>query len=146
MKNNFPRLEVSESVRRKMVEIARQFRKEATESEKILWQALRGKKLDGLKFRRQQPIGMFVVDFYNSNYRLVIEVDGPIHDFQKHADQERRAILEMLGLNILRIKAEQVEKNLNAVLEMIRAKICELDSISASSPSPKLGEGKGGGK
>jgi very-short-patch-repair endonuclease len=146
MKSDFPHLEVPESLRRKMVEVARQFRKEPTASEQILWQALRGKKLDGLKFRRQQPIGPFIVDFYNSSYRLVIEVDGPIHDFQKHADQERQAILEMLGLNILRIKAELVERNLDTTLEMIRAKIHELGSISTNSPSPILGEGKGGGK
>jgi very-short-patch-repair endonuclease len=64
-----------------MVEIAREFRKQPTKSEHILWGALRGKKLDGLKFRRQQPIGTFIVDFYNSAYRLVVEVDGPIHKF-----------------------------------------------------------------
>jgi very-short-patch-repair endonuclease len=146
MKNEFPRLEVPGSLRRKMVEVAREFRKEATVSERLLWQALRGKKLDGLKFRRQQPIGLFVVDFYNSDYRLVIEVDGPVHDYQKHADQERQAILEMLGLNILRIKAALVERNLPAALEMIRAKIRELESRRDKSPSPILGEGKGGGR
>lgn len=145
MKNNFPRFEVSESIRRRMVEAARQFRKEQTESERSLWQALRGNQLDGLIFRRQQPIGLFVVDFYNSNYRLVIEVDGPIHEFQKHTDQERQAILEVLGLNILRIKAELVEKDLNAALEMIRLKINELKILRANSPSPTLGEGRGGG-
>lgn len=146
VKKDFPRLEVPESLRRKMVEVARQSRKEPTKSEELLWQALRGKKLDGLKFRRQQPIGPLVVDFYNSKYRLVIEVDGPIHEYQKHADQERQAMLEMLGLNILRIKAELVERNLNAALEMIHAKIHELDSMNIDSPSPILGEGKGGGK
>ncbi len=145
MKNVYPRLEIPDSLRRQMVEVARQFRKEATKSELILWQALRGKKLDGLKFRRQQPIGPFVVDFYNSRYRLVIEVDGPIHDFQKHADQERQAILEMLGLNVLRIKANLVENNLNAATEMIQAKIRELDLQGANIPSPSLGEGQGGG-
>ncbi len=146
MKNDFPRLKVSESLRRKMVEVAREFRKEPTKSEHILWQALRGKKLDGLKFRRQQPIGPFVVDFYNSSYRLVIEVDGPIHDFQKRADQERQAILEMLGLNILRIKAEMVESNLDDTFKMIRTRIQELEEIRTSSPSPTLGEGRGGGE
>jgi very-short-patch-repair endonuclease len=146
MKYDFPRLNVSESLRRKMVKVARQFRKEPTKSEHFLWQALRGKKLDGLKFRRQQPIGPFVVDFYNSYYRLVIEVDGPIHEYQKHADQERQTILETLGLNIVRIKADLVEKNLNDALEMIRAKIKELDDVHVSSSSPILGEGKGGGK
>ena len=146
MKNDFPRLEVSESLRRKMVGVARQFRKEATKSERLLWQALRGKKLDGLKFRRQQPVGLFVVDFYNSDYRLVIDVDGPIHDFQKHANQERQAILEMLGLHILRVKAELVERDINAALELIRGKICELESLCVNSSSPTLGEGKGEGR
>jgi very-short-patch-repair endonuclease len=146
MKNDFPRLKVPESLRGEMVEVARQFRKEPTRSEHLLWQALRGKKLEGLKFRRQQPIGAFIVDFYNSDYRLVIEIDGPIHDFQKHAGQGRQAILEMLGLNILRIGAELVEKNLSAALELIRTKIHDLESISVASPSPSLGEGKGGGQ
>lgn len=71
MKNNFPRLDVSPEIQRKMIEVARQFRKEPTKSENILWQALRGKKLDGHKFRRQQPIGNFIVDFYNSTFRLI---------------------------------------------------------------------------
>ena len=146
MKKDFLRLDISESLRRKMVELARQFRREPTKSEELLWQALRGKKLGGLKFRRQQPIGPFVVDFYNSEYRLVIEVDGPIHDRQKHADQERQAMLELLGLNVLRIKAELVEKDMNTALEIIRAKIRELNSLSADSPSPIWGEGKGGGE
>ena len=53
MKNNFPRLVISSEIRRKMLEIAREFRKEPTKGEAILWQALRGKKLDGVKFRRQ---------------------------------------------------------------------------------------------
>jgi very-short-patch-repair endonuclease len=145
MKRDFPRLEVSESLRRKMVEAARQSRKAPTKSEELLWQALRGKKLDGLKFRRQQPIGLFVVDFYNSNDRLVIEVDRPIHNHQKYADQERQAMLEMLGLNILRIKAELVESDLNSALEKIRIKIKELEAMQVSSPSPNLGEDKGGG-
>jgi very-short-patch-repair endonuclease len=76
MKDDFPRNVVSSEVRRRMIEIARGFRKEPTAGEKILWDALRGKKLMGIKFRRQQPIGFFAVDFYCSAYRLVVEVDG----------------------------------------------------------------------
>jgi very-short-patch-repair endonuclease len=117
-----------------------------TTSERLLWQALCGKKLDGLKFRRQQPIGLFVVDFYNSTYRLIIEVDGPIHELQRQADQERQTILEMLGLNVLRIKAELVERDLDTTLDNIRTKIRDLESITPNSPSPKLGEGRGVGK
>ncbi len=142
MKNNYPRLNVSPEIRRKMVEIAREFRKEPIESEKILWQALRGKKLDGIKFRRQQPIGYFVVDFYSSTYRLVIEVDGLIHENQIEADRARQDILEELGLNILRIKAETIEKNLPFALNEIRIKNSELKMNAAKSPSPILGEGR----
>ena len=141
MKNNFPRQKVSREIKRKMVETARQFRKEPTKSEHILWQALRGKKLDGIKFRRQQPIGNFVVDFYNSVYRLVIEVDGSIHDNQGEADQVRQEILEEMGLNILRVNAEAVERNLPQVLGEIRKKIAGLKENE--SPSPLIGEGLG---
>src|SRR5688572_3082540 len=98
MKNNFLRLDVSPEIQRRMIEIARQFRKEPTKSENILWQALRGKKLDGHKFRRQQPIGNFIVDFYNSPYRLIVEVDGSVHDNQVELDQARQEVLEQLGL------------------------------------------------
>jgi very-short-patch-repair endonuclease len=139
MKNDFPRLEVSPEIQRKMLELAREFRKEPTPSEDILWQALRGKKLDGIKFRRQQPVGYFVVDFYNSVYRL--EVDGLIHESQQEADASRQQILEELGLNVLRIKAEVVENNLPMTLNLIRDRIQQIQN----SPSPFMGEGRGGG-
>lgn len=86
MKNDYPRIVIPPEVRRKMIEIAREFRKMPTPGEKSLWSSLRGKKLDGIKFRRQQLIGYFVVDFYSSVHRLVVEVDGPIHESQKEAD------------------------------------------------------------
>jgi very-short-patch-repair endonuclease len=141
MKEDYPRIEVPPDLRRKMVEVARVFRKTPTPSEAILWQALRGKKLDGIKFRRQQPIGMFVVDFYNSPHRLVVEVDGPIHDFQDEYDQARQEILETLGMNILRLKAEMIETNLSEALALIREKICSIQENSL----PRMGEGQGGG-
>ena len=86
-----------------------------------------------------------IVDFYNSVSRLVIEVDGSIHDSQFAADQNRQWILEQLGLDVLRIKAELVENDLSAALDLIRVKIRELRSKTNSSPSPILGEGRGGG-
>jgi len=131
-----PRLEIPESLRRKMVEVARQFRKEPTPSEALLWQALRGRKVTGQKIRRQQPIGPFVVDFYVPACRLVIEVDGPIHELQKSADRERQELLETLGLRFLRIRAELVENDLPAALGLIQAAI-------GLSPSPLVGEGPG---
>jgi len=146
IKNEFPRIYVSPEVRRKMLEIARQFRKESTKGEKILWEALRGKKLDGIKFRRQQPVGYFVVDFYNSVNRLVVEVDGPIHEIQKEADEARQRILEELGLAVFRIKSEVVEDNLPMALALIRDEIRRLGfKNSQGIPSPFMGEGEGGG-
>jgi len=145
MKSDYPKLQVPEHVRRKMGKFAREFRKEPIKSQRILWSALPGKKLDGLKFRRQQPVGTFIVDFYNSYYRLVIEVDGSIHDFQKDADHKRQVILETLGLNVLRVKSELVEQDLPAVLNMIRKKINVLKSSRDIFSSPNLGEGKSGG-
>jgi very-short-patch-repair endonuclease len=144
MKNNFPRIYVSPEVRRKMIELAREFRKTPTKDEKILWQALRGKKLDGTKFRRQQPIGFFVVDFYSSMYRPVVEVDGPIHESRKEADNARQEILEELGFAVLRIKSEDVEKNLPTVLGLIRQSI-RGQAQRIKIPSPNLGDGQGGG-
>jgi len=140
MKNDFPRIHVPPEVKRKMIEIAREFRKEPTEGEKILWGALRGKKLDGIKFRRQQPVGYFVVDFYSSVYRLVVEVDGPIHDRQVEADKARQDILEELGLVVFRIKTDIVEKNLSVALDMIRKRIQEIKQ-NQNIPSPLMGEG-----
>jgi very-short-patch-repair endonuclease len=94
-----------------------------------------------VKFRRQQPIGPFVVDFYNSDYRLIIEVDGPIHNYQVEADKARQEMLEILGFTILHLKAEMVEMNLGAAMTLIRAKIRDFEQFSL----PRMGEGQGGG-
>jgi very-short-patch-repair endonuclease len=139
-KTDFTRLEIPPSLRRKMIEVARDFRKEPTKSEAVLWKALRGKGLDGVKFRRQQPIGPFVVDFYNSDHCLVVEVDGPIHELQQEADRARQDMLEQLGLRVLRLKTEMVENDLPAALAIIRAAI-----KATRAPSPLIGEGRGGG-
>jgi very-short-patch-repair endonuclease len=133
----------SESLRRKTMETAREFRKQPTPSEAILWSALRGRRLNGIKFRRQQPVGSFIVDFYNSEFRLAVEVDGHIHKFQQEADRAREEFLEDLGLSMLRLQADRVEKDLPAALEIILAKVREIKSRDCESPAPILGEGTG---
>lgn len=146
MNNDFPRVYVPPEIRRKLVEIAREFRKAPTRGEKILWQALRGKKLDGIKFRRQQPVGYFVVDFYNSVYRLVVELDGPVHGSQKKIDRARQEILEELGLVVLRVKSEVVERDLPLALDMIRKSVRHISQNNKQDIlSAFMGEGKGGG-
>ncbi len=125
------RWEVPETVRQKMKEVAREFRKLPTESEAIVWQALRGSKLAGRKFRRQQPIGTFVVDFFCAAERLIVEVDGAVHDLpeQQSLDAQRQMLLESLGLKFVRVSNPQVKSNLPAVLKTIESSFQELTQV-----------------
>ena len=111
--------------------IARRLRKESTSSEKLLWEKLRGKKLDGLKFLRQHPVfyridkewvEFFVADFYCSELKLIIELDGPIHEYHEEEDKERDMKLESRGFMVMRIKNEELS-DLNNVVEFLRATI-----------------------
>ncbi len=101
-------------------ERARTLRKEMTEAERRLWHRLRGEQL-GAKFRKQHPIGPYIVDFYSWRAGLVIEVDGDTH-FTPEAqayDRERDAYLQSLGLTVLRFPNREVFTNLEGVLEAI---------------------------
>ena len=115
------RLQISPGLRRRMIEVARAYRKEPTRSESLLWQELRNRKLNDRKFRRQRPIGPFVVDFYCAQEQLVVEVDGPIHAVQRAADRERQELLETTGVRFLRVSDEQVEDDIESVLNKIRS-------------------------
>ena len=126
------------ALRQRMTEIARGLRRDATTCESLLWTQLRNRRLLGHKFRRQQPIGPFVADFYCDEAGLVVEIDGPIHARQRDADGHRDQLLSELGLRVLRITAARVEDNMPAVLREIGAALREL----AVSPLP-MGEGLG---
>jgi very-short-patch-repair endonuclease len=119
------RWNVPDNLRAKMMVVAREFRKAPMPSEAILWEALRGRRLAGRKFRRQQPIGPFVVDFFCPADRLIVEVDGGVHESQRAADREREKLLKSLGLRFVRVSAEQVETNLPAVLANIHRAFLE---------------------
>jgi very-short-patch-repair endonuclease len=98
---------------------ARQLRKEMTFPERLLWERLRANRLGGLHFRRQQVIAGLIVDFYCHAARLVVEVDGPVHDYQQQEDMERERILHELGYQIVRFSNAEVESNLTEVLAKI---------------------------
>ena len=117
----YQRWNIPLELKRKMHDLAAQLRKDHTPSEDILWRALRNRQLDGRKFRRQNPIGAFVLDLYCSEEWLAVEVDGKIHESQREADQLRQEIIEALGIRFVRVTAEQVEQNLPDVLKTIRA-------------------------
>lgn len=116
---------VTPAVQQRMLEISREFRREPQPSEAVLWYELRNRKLLGAKFRRQQPIGSFVVDFYCDQAGLVVEVDGPIHQYQQRADRERQEMLESLELRVIRVSAENVVSNMLLVLSAISAALSE---------------------
>lgn len=98
---------------------AREKRRHPTPAERLLWERLRRRQLDGYCFRRQHPIDRFIVDFYCAEAGLVIEVDGASHDGQIALDAERDAILATLGLRVLRVRNEDVLHDLDHVLARI---------------------------
>jgi very-short-patch-repair endonuclease len=108
-----------------LVSRAKELRKEMTEAEKIFWdKILRDKKLINFKFTRQKPIDNSIVDFFCASLRLIIEIDGEIHSFQKGRDKERDAILKQkFGLKIIRYTNEKVLKNTEKVIEDLVRKI-----------------------
>ena len=99
---------------------AKRMRKNLTPAEACLWSALKSKKLNGVKFRCQHPVGNFILDFYCPSYKLVIEVDGKIHDKQVDRDRFRTSKLEEYGYRVLRFSNEEVLSNLPRVLAEIR--------------------------
>jgi very-short-patch-repair endonuclease len=90
--------------------------------EKLLWSRLRSKQLQGVKFRRQQPIENFIVDFVSFEKRIVIELDGGQHKMNKEKDNERDRFLAENGFTVLRFWDNDVSENLEGVLEAIRKK------------------------
>ncbi|MBW4610074.1 MAG: endonuclease domain-containing protein [Hassallia sp. WJT32-NPBG1] len=100
-------------------QLAKEFRRQMTPEEKILWQHLRANRLNNLHFRRQQIIDGFLADFYCHAAALVIEVDGKIHEQQVEYDAERDKVLSARGLRLLRIKNEEVRQELDNVLMRI---------------------------
>ncbi len=112
--------------------------------EVLLWEHLRGGKLDGIKFRRQHPFGPFVLDFYCPDWKLAIEVDGAAHDFPERAEQdERRTMwLNNQGINVMRFAARSVlaREELEGVLVAIRTALPPT-TASGGPPPPPLGGG-----
>ena len=99
---------------------ARQLRREATDAERLLWHHLRRRQLEGCKFRRQEVIGPYIVDFLCLEKRLVVELDGGQHMDQVDYDRRRSAFLEEQGYRVLRFWNNQVLEEVEGVLEEIR--------------------------
>lgn len=102
------------------VTTARNLRKRFTEAENLLWRYLRSRQLEGLKFRRQQPIGNYIVDFVCFDKGLVIEVDGGQHAIEIEKDSERDKWLKGQKFEVLRFWNNEVLTHIEEVLEVIR--------------------------
>jgi leucyl-tRNA synthetase len=111
------------------ISFARELRKNQTPAEVKLWNLLRNRRLLGFKFLRQHPIvvekyngrtGFYIADFYCSEKKLVIEVDGLIHAFQIDYDKARDVIMNEFELTVFRITNDEVEKNVFEVLKKIK--------------------------
>lgn len=108
----------------KLYQYGRELRQSSTKAEKILWEYLRNRKLDGLKLRRQHPIDKYIADFYCHEKKLVVELDGAVHEekMNVHYDEARTYELAGSGIKVIRFWNSEVEKNIEFVLEEIRKK------------------------
>ena len=133
---------------RNNIEQCRKLRKNQTEAERKLWSILRNRQLSGVKFRRQVPIGRYILDFYSPEYKLGIEADGGQHyeDKGKKQDRLRTTGLAEHGVEIVRFSDLDILNNIEGVCEIIERAIKDSKASSPSPfPSPLKGRGKDGG-
>jgi very-short-patch-repair endonuclease len=122
---------------RKLTTHARSMRREPTEPETRLWLALRAKRFEAVKFRRQKVIGPYIVDFAARDPMLVIEVDGDTHAGRERQNAERTHYLEQQGYRVIRFSNQDVMTNLEGVLTHLSNVI----ALPLSQPSPLNGRG-----
>ena len=111
---------------------ARLLRSKMTNAEQILWEKLKGKQVLKLRFRRQHPVNIYIVDFYCHSQKLVIELDGAIHKSQKEYDNNRTEDLNMYGLKVVRFYNSEIERDVDAVIFKI------MKIITLNTPSRTL--------
>jgi len=117
---------------------ARRLRKTTTEAETYLWSLIRDRQLDGLRFRRQVPIGNYVVDFACLSARLIIEADGTVHDLRTYDDARRDQWLTSQNFTVVRFRNTQIMGRPHEVIAAIRAVATR---SGPPLPSPLAGEG-----
>jgi len=131
-------------MKRNNIERCRNLRRNQTEAEKKLWSVLRNRQLNGVKFRRQFPVGGYIVDFYCPEYKLGIEADGGQHyqDEWKVRDELRTITLNNLGVEVIRFSDWEILNNIGGVYEVIQKSIEKRRKKFSPSPqsSPRRGE------
>jgi very-short-patch-repair endonuclease len=102
---------------------ARILRKRMTLPEKLLWEKLNRKQISGVRFRRQHPIDFFIVDFYCHEAKLVVEIDGEIHNSSKEYDDGRSAEMERYSIKVIRFTNKEVEEDIDNVINRVKSEI-----------------------
>jgi very-short-patch-repair endonuclease len=120
---------------------ARALRRNQTDTEQRLWYHLRAHRLQGYKFKRQKPLGAYILDFVCIEHRLVIELDGGQHSAHATYDRRRDDWLCAQGLTVLRFWNNQVMQEMPAVLERIAEVLAQAAAPSPPAPLPQAGEG-----
>ena len=115
----------------KLKERAKELRKENNLAEALLWNELKNKQFHNLDFDRQKIIGNYIVDFFNANFGIIIEIDGDSHNNKIEYDEQRDAFLQGLGLTIIHISDNDVRKNMNNVLKYIESKFPSCGGVPA---------------
>ncbi|WP_320111206.1 DUF559 domain-containing protein [Draconibacterium orientale] len=109
---------------------ARKLRNNSTFAEVILWdEVLKQKQLKGYSFLRQRPIGNYIVDFFCKDLKLIIELDGTIHRFQKSKDKKREEDLKAMGYKIIRFQNQEILKNIRNVKISLELYIEEIEKV-----------------
>ena len=112
----------------KIIDHARELRRNMTETEKILWSYLRKNQLRGMHFRRQHPYGIYILDFYCFEKDVVIEIDGMIHLKRHEYDNERTEYLESSGLKVIRFRNDDIKERIEWVIAKINSFISDAPS------------------
>jgi very-short-patch-repair endonuclease len=133
-----PRVTRRAAIDARKLALARSFRREPTLAEAAAWQLLRARTILGLKFRRQQVVGGFIVDFYCASLRLALELDGGVHDDTAQAEHDalRTEALSKLAIDVVRIRNDQVSAH---ALRVLLAPYSEPPSPSRPSPARRTG-------
>ena len=115
--------------KKQIITLARELRRNQTPAEKIFWNLVRNRNFDGKKFVRQHPLiyenrndknlSFYIPDFYCAEHKLVVEIDGKVHDYQKEYDEQRTIIINEMGIRVVRIKNDELS-DIEKVKERIR--------------------------
>lgn len=129
----------------RLTRLARQLRGSATDAERMLWRLLRAHRFDGYKFRRQQPLGRYIVDFVCFDAKLVIELDGGQHADTIESDRARDAWLQSEGYRVVRIWNNELFENkagvMDKIMEMLTLSPTPLPSRERGCVAPREREG-----